>query len=247
MLHVINPVISISLSLNGESLLVREESYLCGSASVQKTLVKLAAVSHRIHICEGRSQCVGATPRNEGACQRQPGGWHFGLIEARAPALTAKRGSQTPLRFSTGSMRLTPVGFSGAPCRHLGRTEDHVTIELPQRLRLIPEVTRGYKAPPKGLGNALVDGTALLRPVIWGTQLNQSRQGAVPLLKGCSAGNGGRSLLDRLSWVPTGKLARRLKPHSARRVPLHASTRPKLSNSRITLGSHLCGRMSNRK
>lgn len=243
MLHMINPVISI----NGDSLHVREKSYLCGSASVQKTLAKLAAVSRKSHFCEECSQCVGATLRSEGACQRHPGGWHFGLIEARAPALKAKREPQTPLRFPVGSMRFTPAGFSGATCHHLRKTEDHVTIELPRRPRLTPEVIRGYKAPPKCLGYASVDGTALLRPVTWGTQLNQSRSGAVPWLKGCSAGNGGRSIVDRLSWVSPGKLARRFKPHSARRVPLHSPTRPKLSNSRTTLGSHLCGRMSNRK
>lgn len=219
-------------STNGESLLRRGKSYLRGSVSVQKASVKLAARGRKTSQRGERSQCVRATLRNEGACRRHPGGWHFGLIEARAPALRAKRGSRSITRFSTGPMRSTPVGFSGDSCRHLGTTEDHVTIELPRRLRVSPGVIPGDKALPKRLGHASADGTALLRPVSWGTQLNQSRLGSTSPLKGCSAGNGGGP-----SRIPSGKLARRLKPHSVRRVPLRASTRPPLSNRRTILGS----------
>jgi hypothetical protein len=131
-------------------MVTETQSYLCGSVPVQKTLSKLLGVQGE------RSQCGSAMGRSEEARQRHFEGLHLGLNDVRAPALTAKHVSRSPLRFHERKyIRL----FSRAirvPHAITWRKRLFIfTDEVSQRLRPYGGVKPTYKAPPKRLANAL--------------------------------------------------------------------------------------------
>ena len=109
MLHTNDPVIERKCA-NGEICQERIKSYLCGSVPVQKSLAEPAGQ------CRGGcSQCVSAMGRSEGASQRYSGEWRFSLIDARVPALTAKRtgGPSAPRPLVPTDADGYPVGLFG--------------------------------------------------------------------------------------------------------------------------------------
>src|ERR1700751_2133035 len=91
---------------NGETREEGVKAYPCGSAPVWKTLAEVLGPRQ-----SGRSQCAAAMRRNDGAGQRYSGGWRFGLIDARVPALTAKRNCGFLPAVPGGLMRLPRQAF----------------------------------------------------------------------------------------------------------------------------------------
>jgi hypothetical protein len=127
-------------------MVTETQSYLCGSAPVQKALSKLLGVRGE------RSQCGPARGRSEEARQRHFEGLHLGLNDVLAPALTAKHVSRSPLRFPEKSMRLLSLAIRVIHAvtwrkRHFIFT-DEVSRCLP------PGVTLAYKALPKRSADA---------------------------------------------------------------------------------------------
>ena len=101
-------------------MVTQTQSYLCGSAPVQKPLSKLLEVQ------EERSQCGPAMGRSEEAGQRHFEGLHLGLNDVRAPALTAKHASLVPTEIPGEVHAVTLSGYSGATCDHLEKTAIHL-------------------------------------------------------------------------------------------------------------------------
>src|SRR5439155_3569589 len=82
-------------------MVTQTQSYLCGSAPVQK------AQSKPLAQCQGeRSQGGPAMGCREEARRRHFEGLHFGLNDVRVPALAAKHVSRSSLRFLERHMRL---------------------------------------------------------------------------------------------------------------------------------------------
>jgi len=126
-------------------MVTQTQSYLCGSAPVQKPLSKLLDQGQG-----ERSQCGPAMDRSEEARQRHFKGLHLGSNDVRAPALTAKHASQSPLRFTGRPMRLlSPVIIRVI---HAISWRKRLVIFTDEVSRCLPPhegVTPAYKASPK--------------------------------------------------------------------------------------------------
>ena len=130
-------------------MVTQTQSYLCGSAPVQKPLSKLLEVRGE------RSQCGSARGRSEEAGQRHFKGLHLGLNSVRASVPTAKHASQSPLRFSERLMRLLSPAVR-VPHAVTWRKRHFIFIdEVSRCLRPPGGVKLAHKAPPKGLVDAL--------------------------------------------------------------------------------------------
>ena len=124
------------------------QSYLCGSAPVQKALSKLLGVQGE------RSQCGPARGRSEEARQRHFEGLHLGLNDVLASALRAKHVSRSPLRFPERRMRLLSLAIRVPPAVTWRKRHFIFTDEVSRCLRPQGGVKLAYKASPKGLANA---------------------------------------------------------------------------------------------
>jgi hypothetical protein len=127
-------------------MVTQTQSYLCGSAPVQKALTKLLGVRGE------RSQCGSARGRNEEARQRHFKGLHLGLDDVRAPALVAKHVSQSPLSLPERSMRLLSLAIQVS--RAISWRKRHFIFTDEVSRCLPPGVKLAYKALPKGLADA---------------------------------------------------------------------------------------------
>ena len=127
-------------------MVTETQSYLCGSAPVQKTLSKLLGVRGE------RSQCGFARSRSEEARRRHFKGLHLGLDDVRAPALAAKHVSQSPLRLPERSMRLLFLAIQVT--RAISWRKRHFIFTDEVSRCLPPGVKLAYKALPKGLADA---------------------------------------------------------------------------------------------
>jgi hypothetical protein len=171
---------------NGETREDGVKSYPRESALVWKTVTEV------LGLCQsGSSQCAAAMQRNEGASQRYSGGWRFGLIDARVPALTAKRFCRFLPAEPDGSMRQTRRALRVLRVATWRKWSLFSTIEHPPRRQPVAVVTARYKAVPKGDPYAGVSGTSHLWPAVWGTQLDQSSRAGfrASAMKGRSAGS----------------------------------------------------------
>jgi hypothetical protein len=175
-----------SAARNGETREQGVKSYPCESALVWKTLAEVLGFYQ-----SGRSQCAAAMRRNEGASQRYSGGWRFGLIDARVPALTAKRICGFLTADLGGYMRLTRQALRVLRVAIWRKWSLFSTIEPPPRQQSRTAVTARYKAVPKCALYAGVSGTSHLWPAVWGTQLDQSSRSSswAKAMKGRSAGS----------------------------------------------------------
>jgi hypothetical protein len=129
-------------------MVTQTQSYLCGSAPVQKPLSKLLGVQG------GRSQCGSARGRSEEARQRHFEGLHLGSNDVLAPALAAKHVSQSPLRFPERSMRLLSLAIRVSQAITWRKRHFIFTDEVSRCLRPQGGVKLAYKAWPKGLADA---------------------------------------------------------------------------------------------
>lgn len=214
---------------NGETREDGVKSYPCGSAPVWKTLAEV------LGLCQsGCSQCAAAMGRSDGASQRHSGGWRFGLIDARVPALTAKRSCWFLPAAPGGLMRLIRRAFRVLRVATWRKWPFSSTIELPPRRRPPAVVTDRYKAVPKSGLYARLSGTSFLRPAVWGTQLDQSSPlglGA-KATKGRSAGSPagppGFGVVSSLAQaaVGPGRASSRSNPSPAKQHSSHTGHRP---------------------
>jgi hypothetical protein len=219
---------SKSAVTNGETREEGVKSYPCGSASVWKTLAEV------LGLCQsGRSQCAAAMRRNDGASQRHSGGWRFGLIDARVPALTAKRNCGLLPAVPGGLMRLTRQAFRVLRVATWRKWPFSSTIELPPRRQPPAVVTDRYKAVPKSGRHARLSGTSHLRPAVWGTQLDQSSclgprakkmKGRSAGSPACQPGFGVVSSLAQAAIGP-GRASSRSNPRQAKQHPFHIGSR----------------------
>ena len=129
-------------------MVTETQSYLCGSAPVQKPLSKLLGVQGE------RRQCGPAMGRSVEARQRHFEGLHLGLNDVRAPALTAKHASQLPLRFLGRSMRLLSPAIRVPHAVTWRKRHFIFTDEVSRCLRPHDGVSLTYKVLPKRLVNA---------------------------------------------------------------------------------------------
>jgi hypothetical protein len=129
-------------------VVTQTQSYLCGSAPVQKPLSQLLEGQGE------RSQCGPARGRSEEARQRHFEGLHLGLNDVRAPALTAKHASQPPLRFPEKFMRLLSPAIRVPHAVTWRKGHFLFTDEVSRCLRPQGGVTLAYKASPKGPAHA---------------------------------------------------------------------------------------------
>ena len=213
---------------NGETRKEGVKSYPCGSAPVWKTLAEVLGLGQ-----SGRSQCAAAMRRSDGASQRYSGGWRFGLIDARVPALTAKRNCRFLPAVPDGLMRLTRQAFRVLRVATWRKWPLSSTIELPPRRQPLAVVTLRYKAVPKSGRHARLSGTSHLRPAVWGTQLDQSSLLGPPAkeMKGRSAGSSacqpGFGVVSSLTQAAVGpeRASSRSNPRQAKQHPFHIGPR----------------------
>ena len=216
MQRMINPVMQTVRPVSSEQV----KSYLCGSVPVQKLLAEPGSLAPG-----GCSQCGSAMSRSEGASQQYSGGWRFGLVDARVPALTAKRNCCSFSAVPCVLIRLPRWAFRVLRVATWRKRSIIRTIEDPRRSRF-GGTTGCYKALPKCVLYAAVHGTGSLRPVVRGCQLGQSS---------CPQGQskaGPQKL--RFGVAASEKLALRFKPQSARDVPLHVQTRSHAKQHSVT-------------
>ena len=129
-------------------MVTETQSYLCGSAPVQKPLSKLLEVRGE------RSQCGLARDRSEEARQRHFEGLHLGSNDVLAPALAAKHDSRSPLRFPERSMRLLSLAIRVLQAITWRKRHFIFTDEVSRCLRPQGGVKLAYKALPKGSADA---------------------------------------------------------------------------------------------
>ena len=129
-------------------MVTKTQSYLCGSAPVQKTLSKLPGVRGE------RSQCGSARGRSEEARRRHFKGLHLGLDDVRAPALAAKHVSQSLLSLPERLMRLLFLAIQVTRAISWRKRHFIFTDEVSRCLRPQGGVKLAYKALPKGLADA---------------------------------------------------------------------------------------------
>ena len=213
---------------NGETREEGVKSYPCGSAPVWKTLAEV------LGLCQsGCSQCAAAMGRSDGASQRHSGGWRFGLIDARVPALTAKRICRFLPAVPGGLMRLIRRAFRVLRVATWRKRPFSSTIELPPRRQPLAVVTDRYKAVPKSGFYARLSGTSHLRPAVWGTQLDQSSF-LGPRAKGIKGRSAGSSACQPVYGVVSslaqaavgpGRASSRLNPRQAKQHPFNPGHR----------------------
>ena len=131
-------------------LVTQTQSYLCGSAPVQKVLSKLPDQGRG-----ERCQCGPAMGRSEEAGQGHFEGLHSGLDDVRASAPTAKHVSRFPPRFPERLMRLLSPAIRVSHAITWRKRQFIFTDEVSQCLRPHRGVKLTHKAPPKGLVHAL--------------------------------------------------------------------------------------------
>jgi len=130
-------------------MVTQTQSYLCGSAPVQKAQSK-PPVQNRGE----RSQGGPAMGCREEARRRHFEGLPFGLNDVRVPALVAKHVSRSPPRFLERLMRLlfpairVPQAITWRKWRFI------ITDEVSRRLHPQGGVRPAYKVRPKGLADA---------------------------------------------------------------------------------------------
>ena len=131
-------------------MVTQTQSYLCGSAPVQKVLSKLLESRGE------RSQCDAITDRSEEARQHQSEGLQIGSDDVRGPAPAPKHVSQFPLRLLESPMRLRSQAIRVPPA--ISRTQRLFifTDEVSRRLHPQGGVKLAYKVHPKGSAYALV-------------------------------------------------------------------------------------------
>jgi hypothetical protein len=129
-------------------MVTQTQSYLCGSAPVQKALSKLLEVQGE------RSQCGFARGRSEEAGQRHFEGLHLGLNDVLAPALTAKHVSWSPLRFPERLMRLLSLAIRVIHAVTWRKRQFIFTDEVSRCPRPPGGVKLAHKALPKGPADA---------------------------------------------------------------------------------------------
>ena len=129
-------------------MVTQTQSYLCGSAPVQKPLSKLLEVQGE------RSQCGSTRGRSEEARQRHFEGLHLGSNDVLAPVPVAKHVSQSPLRFPERFMRLLSLAIRVPHAVTWRKRHFIFTDEISRRLRPQGGVKLAYKALPKGSANA---------------------------------------------------------------------------------------------
>ena len=129
-------------------MVTQTQSYLCGSAPVQKPLSKLLEGQGE------RSQCGPAVGRSEEAGQRHFEGLHLGSNDVRAPALTAKHVSQPQLRFPERLMRLLSLAIRVMHAITWRKRLFIFTDEVSRCLCPQGGVKLAYKALPKRLADA---------------------------------------------------------------------------------------------
>lgn len=229
MLRKINPVIqTVRPSSNGQV-----KSYPCGSVPVWKLLAELVSLPHG-----GCSQCGAAMLRSEGASQQYSGGWRLGLTVARTPALTVKR-SPWFLPMAPGvSKRLPRRATRVLRVATWRKWWILRTIEDPRRSGF-GWITPSYKAVPKRSADAAVSGTSRLRPALWGSQLGQSR--------GSCESRKAVPMEVRPDHSTMEQLALRLKPQSARELPLQLSTRSSAKQHSATVERTQRGRLASKQ
>jgi hypothetical protein len=125
-------------------MVTQTQSYLCGSAPVQKALSKLLEGQGE------RSQCGSAMDRSEEARQRHFEGLHLGLNSVRASVPTAKHASQSLLRFPESLMRLLSLAIRVPQAVTWRKRHFIFTDEVSRCLRPVGGVKLAYKALPKG-------------------------------------------------------------------------------------------------
>ena len=216
MQRMINPVMQTVRPASSEQV----KSYLCGSVPVQKLWAEPGSLAPG-----GCSQCGPAMVRNEGASPQYSGGWRFGLIDARVPALTAKRNCGSLPAVPHVLIRLPRGAFRVLRVAIWRKWSIIRTIEDPHRFRL-RGITGRYKAVPKSVPYAVACGTGSLRPAAWGCQLGQSS---------CPQGQS-KAVPQKLRFgvAASEQSALRLKPQSARDVPLHVQTRSQAKQHSVT-------------
>jgi hypothetical protein len=129
-------------------MVTQTQSYLCGSAPVQKALSKLPAVRG------GRSQCGSARGRSEEAGQRHFKGLPIGSDDVRAPVPVAKHVSQSPLSLPEKFMRLLSLAIRVPQAISWRKRQFIFTDEVSRCLRPPGGVKLAYKALPKGPADA---------------------------------------------------------------------------------------------
>lgn len=125
-------------------MVTQTQSYLCGSASVQKVLSELPAGRGE------RSQCGSARSRSEEARQHHSEGLHLGLDDVLAPALVAKHVSQSPLSLPEKPMRLLSLAIQVTRAISWRKRHFIFTDEVSRCPRPHDGVKLAYKARPKG-------------------------------------------------------------------------------------------------
>jgi hypothetical protein len=129
-------------------LVTQTQSYLCGSAPVQKILSELPEVRGE------RSQCGLARDRSEEARQCYSEGLHLGMDDVLAPALVAKHVFQSPLSLPERSMRLLSLAIHVMRAISWRKRHFIFTDEVSRCPRPHDGVKLAYKARPKGLAYA---------------------------------------------------------------------------------------------
>ena len=129
-------------------MVTQTQSYLCGSAPVQKALSKLPAVRGE------RSQCGSVRNRSEEARQRYSEGLHLGLDDVLAPALVAKHVSQSRLSLPEKPMRLLSLAIQVSRAISWRKRHFIFTDEVSRCPRPQDRVKLAYKARPKWLAHA---------------------------------------------------------------------------------------------
>ena len=183
----------------------------------------------RADVASAQQQCGVTT----GPANVTPGGWRFGLIDARVPAPTAKRIRRFLPAVSGGLMRLIRQAFRVLRVATWRKWPFSSTIELPPRRQPLAVVTDRYKAVPKSGFYARLSGTSHLRPAVWGTQLDQSSclgfraketKGRSAGSPACHPGFGVVSSLAQAAVGP-GRASSRSNPRQAKQHPFHPGDR----------------------
>ena len=125
-------------------LVTQTQSYLCGSAPVQKTLSKPLACSQG-----GSSQCGSAMSRSVEARWRHFEGLQFGLDDVPAPGSVVKHVPQSPLRFPERSRRLVSPAIQVFPVITWRKWQFIITDEVSRRPRPHGGEKPAYKVRPK--------------------------------------------------------------------------------------------------
>ncbi len=129
-------------------MVTQTQSYLCGSAPVQKARSKLPAVRGE------SSQCGSARGRSEEARPRHFKGLPLGSDDVRAPVPVAKHVSQSLLSLPEKLMRLLSLAIRVSQAISWRKRQFIFTDEVSRCPRPPGGVKLAYKARPKGSADA---------------------------------------------------------------------------------------------